>query len=75
MHVALGSAQASTGSSLGITGLLVLTVALLVAWPLFRKFRKSVSADRKRRWVEQGLMDPPSADPPGAGPESTERSE
>ena len=73
MHIALGSAQASTGSSLGI--LLVLTVALLVAWPLLRRFRKSVSADRKRRWVEQGLMDPPSADPPGAGPESTERSE
>ena len=72
MHFALGSAPASTGSSLGITGLLVLTVALLVAWPLFRKFRKSVSADRKRRWVEQGLMDPPSADPPGAGPRSTE---
>jgi hypothetical protein len=75
MHIALGGAQASTASSLGITGLLILTVALLVAWPLFRKFRKSVSADRKRRWVEQGLMDPPSADPPGAGPESTERSE
>ena len=73
MHIALGSAQASTGSSLGI--LLVLTVALLLAWPLFRKFRQSVSADRKRRWVELGLMDPPSVDPPGAGPESTERPE
>jgi len=37
--------------------------------------RGSVSENRKRRWVEQGLMDPPSVDPPSDGAESGERSE
>jgi hypothetical protein len=72
MYTALVSAQ---GSSAGVTSLVVLIVVLLIAWPLFRRFRKSVSANRKQRWVEQGLMDPPKVDPPSAGPESAERPE
>jgi hypothetical protein len=63
MSSAFVSAQGSSGSMVGITSLLVLVAGLLIAWPLFRKFRHSLSANRRRRWVEQGLMDPPDAEP------------
>jgi len=75
MYTALVTAQVSTGSGISVTKLLVLIALFVIAWPLFRKLRGSVSENRKRRWVEQGLMDPPSVDPPSDGAESGERSE
>lgn len=68
MYTTLVSAADSTGTSIS-TKLLVLIVVVLIAVPLLRKLRKAASENRKRRWVEQGLMDPPSA-----RPESGERS-
>jgi len=75
MYTALVTAQVSTGSGISVTKLLVLIALFVIAWPLFRKLRGSVSENRKRRWVEEGLMDPPSVDPPSAGPGSAEGSE
>ena len=69
MYTTLVSAADSTGTSIS-TKLLVLVVVVLIAVPLLRKLRKAASENRKRRWVEEGLMDPPSA-----GAESGERPE
>lgn len=69
MFTTLGSAADSTGTSIS-TKLLVLIVVVLIAVPLLRKLLRSASENRKRRWVEEGLMDPPSA-----GAESGERPE
>ena len=66
MYSTLVRATASTGASVPIK-LLVLIVAFVVAVPLLRKVRAAASASRKRRWVEEGLMDPPTTDP---GPEA-----
>ena len=65
MYSTLVRAAASTGASVPIK-LLVLIMAFVVAVPLFRKVRAAASASRKRRWVEEGLMDPPTTDP-GSG--------
>jgi hypothetical protein len=66
MYPTLVSAAASTGASVPLK-LLVLIVVFVVAVPLFRKVRKAASENRKRRWVEDGLMDPPTTGPgPGA---------
>jgi len=54
-------AAASTGASVPIK-LLVLIVAFVVAVPLLRKVRTAASESRKRRWVKDGLMDPPTTD-------------
>lgn len=69
MYPALVSAQTASRSGT-FTLLLVLTVVLIVGVPLYQKLRKSVSANRRRRWVEEGLMDPPSV-----GTEPEERSD
>ena len=66
MYTALVTAQVSTGSGISVTKLLVLIVAFVVAVPLLRKVRAAASESRKRRWVEEGLMDPPTTDP-GSG--------
>jgi hypothetical protein len=65
MYPTLVSAAASTGASVPLK-LLVLIVVFVVAVPLFRKVRKSASESRKRRWVEDGLMDPPITGPGSA---------
>ena len=61
MYSTLIRAAASTGASVPIK-LLVLIVAFVVAVPLLRKVRAAASESRKRRWVEEGLMDPPTTD-------------
>ncbi|NMM22383.1 MAG: hypothetical protein HHJ11_02575 [Phycicoccus sp.] len=61
MFPTLVSAAASPGASLPIK-LLVVIVAFAVAVPLLRKVRAAASESRKRRWVKDGLMDPPIAD-------------
>ena len=67
MHSTLVSAStlvraaASTGASVPIK-LLVVIVAFVVAVPLLRKVRAAASESRKRRWVKDGLMDPPTTD-------------
>jgi len=63
MHTALLSAASSTGSDFRVANLLIVIMVLLVAWPIFRKLRSSISENRKRRWVEDGLMDPPITGP------------
>ena len=63
MHTALVSAGTSTGSGFSVTNLLVVLALFVIGWPLFRRFRRSVSESRKWRWVEEGLMDPPSNGP------------
>lgn len=75
MYTALVSAGASAQSGFPVTNLLVIIGLLVVGWPLFRKVRKSASENRKRRWVQEGLMKPPNTDAesedrsaePGAG--------
>ena len=62
MYTALVTAQVSTGSGISVTKLLVLIVAFVVAVPLLRKVRAAASESRKRRWVKDGLMDPPTTD-------------
>ena len=69
MYTALVSAGTSTESGFPFTNLLILMVLVAVGYPLFRKLRRSVSENRKRRWVEEGLMDPPATDP-GSGARS-----
>jgi len=66
MYHALVGAGSSTAAGSPVVTLLILIAVFVIAWPLFRKMRKSVSENRKRRWVEQGLMDPPPAPPPPA---------
>lgn len=61
MHSTLVSAASSTGASVAIK-LLILTAVFVVAVPLLRKVRAATSESRKRRWVKDGLMDPPTAD-------------
>ena len=61
MYHALVSAGSSTASGFPVANLLILTALFVIVWPLFRKIRKSVSDNRKRRWVEEGLMDKPPA--------------
>ncbi|MHB1473167.1 MAG: hypothetical protein ACYCV4_05975 [Dermatophilaceae bacterium] len=70
MYTALVSAGSSTESGFRVTNLLILIALFVIAWPLFRRLRKAASKNRKHRWVEEGLMDPPSA-----GAESGERPE
>jgi hypothetical protein len=62
MYHALVSAGSSTASGFPVANLLILIALFVIVWPLFRKMRKSVSANRKRRWVEEGLMDKPPVD-------------
>jgi hypothetical protein len=68
MYSTLVSAAASTGASVPIK-VLFLIVVFIVAVPLLRKVRAAASESRKRRWVEDGLMDPPTPDP-GSGDRS-----
>ena len=63
MYNALVSAGTSTSSSFPFTRLLVLIVLVAIGAPLLRKLRRSASENRRRRWVEAGLMDQPAADP------------
>jgi len=65
MYSTLVSAASSTGASVAIK-LLILTAVFVVAVPLLRKVRAAASENRKRRWVEDGLMDPPITGP-GSG--------
>ncbi|MEO8556113.1 MAG: hypothetical protein ABI474_05540 [Actinomycetota bacterium] len=62
MYHALVSAGSSTAPGLPVVNLLILIAVFVIAWPLFRKMRTSVSENRKRRWVREGLMDKPPAD-------------
>lgn len=62
MYPTLVSAASSTGASVAIK-LLILTAVFVVAVPLLRKVREAASENRKRRWVEDGLMDPPITGP------------
>ena len=43
--------------------LLVVIVVLGFGFPLVRKLRRTASESRKRRWIKEGLMDPPAVDP------------
>ena len=64
------NALASTATSaLGAPAarLLVVLVLLGFGYPLVRKLRRTASERRKRRWIEEGLMDPPAADPKAGG--------
>lgn len=69
MYTALVSAGTSTSSDFSVTGLLVLIVLVAIGFPVLRKLRRSASENRKRRWVESGLMDQP-ADPEPKEPSS-----
>lgn len=62
MYHALVSAGSSTAPGFRVVNLLILIAVFVIAWPLFRKMRTSISENRKRRWVEEGLMDKPPAD-------------
>jgi len=68
MHTALVSAGASTSSGFSFTNLLVLIVLLAIGWPLLQRLRRSISEDRKRRWIAEGLMDRPAPDPEAKDP-------
>ena len=72
MFIALVSAETSTTSGLSFANVLVLIALVAVGWPLLRKLRRSASESRKRRWVEEGLMDPPTTDPKTTGPKTDE---
>ena len=67
MEIALVSAAASTSAST-FARLLVVVVLLGIGYPLTRRLRRTASERRKRRWVEEGLMDPPAADPDATKP-------
>lgn len=68
----LVGAAASTGASVPIK-LLVVILAFVVAVPLLRKVRAAASESRKRRWIRDGLMDPPPTDSgSGAGSDRPE---
>jgi hypothetical protein len=62
MNNALASA-ATSASGPHVARLLVVLVLLGFGFPLVRKLRTTASERRKRRWVEDGLMDPPAGDP------------
>ena len=62
MFTGLVSAATPPPSGFSITGLVVLVAVVAIGWPLFRRVRRTVSENRKRRWVEQGLMDPPNTE-------------
>ena len=68
MQVALVSA-ATSGQGFPAARLLVIVVLLGIGLPLIRKLRRAASESRRRRWVEDGLMDPP-ADGPGPNDQS-----
>ena len=67
MKSALVSATTSA-SGLSFVRVLVIVVLLGIGFPLIRRLRRSASESRKRRWVEEGLMDPPPADPEAGDP-------
>ena len=62
MYHALVSVGSPTASGFPVANLLILIALFVIVWPLFRKMRKSVSDNRRRRWVEEGLMDQPPVD-------------
>jgi hypothetical protein len=62
MFTALASA-ATSASGAPVARLLVVIVLLGFGFPLVRKLRQTASERRKRRWIEEGLMDPPAVDP------------
>ena len=62
MQIALVSA-ATGAPSFSFAKLLVIIVLLGIGFPLIRKLRTTASERRKRRWVEEGLMPPPTAEP------------
>jgi hypothetical protein len=62
MQIALVSAATST-PSFSFARLLVIIVLLGIGFPLIRKLRRTASEQRRRRWVEEGLMPPPTAEP------------
>ena len=62
MQVALVSA-ATSGQGFPAARLLVIVVLLGIGLPLIRKLRRAASESRRRRWVEDGLMDPPADGP------------
>ena len=62
MFTALVAAETPTRSGFSFTNLLVLIVLLAIGWPLLQRLRRSISEDRKRRWIAEGLMDLPAAD-------------
>lgn len=70
MYTAVVSAADSTSSDFSLTGLLVLIVLVAIGFPLLRKLRRYASENRRRRWAESGLMDPPPADPETKEPPS-----
>lgn len=63
MYTALVSAETAATSGFSIANLVILIALVIVAVPLFQRLRKSASKNRKRRWVEEGLMDPPADGP------------
>jgi hypothetical protein len=66
MQIALVSA-ATSAPSLSFARLLVIIVLLGIGFPLIRKLRRTASEQRRRRWVEEGLMPPPTAEPGRGG--------
>ena len=62
MQVALVGA-ATSGQGFPFARLLVVVVLLGIGLPLIRKLRRAASEGRKRRWVEDGLIDPPADGP------------
>ena len=62
MYTALASAATST-SGPSVARLLVVIVLIGFGFPLVRKLRRTASESRKRRWIKEGLMDPPATDP------------
>jgi uncharacterized membrane protein len=67
MDNALASATTSA-SGPQVARLLVVIVLLGFGFPLVRKLRRTASERRKRRWIEEGLMDPPAVDPEASSP-------
>jgi uncharacterized membrane protein len=62
VYNALASA-ATSASGPPVARLLVVIVLLGFGFPLVRRLRRTASERRKRRWIEEGLMDPPAVDP------------
>ena len=60
---------ATSGQGFPFVRLLVIVVLLGIGLPLIRKLRRAASEGRKRRWVKDGLMDPP-----GDGPDPNDQS-
>jgi hypothetical protein len=61
VRIALFSA-ATSAPSFSLAKLLVIVLLLGIGFPLIRKLRRTASENRKRRWVEEGLMPPPTAE-------------